>query len=436
MKYIIKEYGIELFSIVLVYASIFLNILPVIPVVLCFISLSLYRSGLLGAFVLSSYALPVVLGSTLYAIGITGVATIIQVLLFFICIYHWRVSKKFSIHNFTKAISPLIYIYILLVISSLITSGGNYAFIKCKDTIVNGILVFFSFALIFSNSEKCDCRRIGLYLILYSFLMLLLSPLLNKGSGPADLFDFGYLRRNNMSVVEDELFTIDYQHVGTFATLGCAMIMLQTLWAKVNNKLIIIGIILSTLSSLYSGARQSMIISVTLILLWSIFQERNKKSTILYACIGVSVVIMLVEFLFAEGGMLNSVKEDGYLEASNRDLVLLKGVTDFLDNPFFGVGYGRFFFGKYGLYPHNLIVELLCELGLIGVLIIFSLSLKPIIQIIKNYKPCAYLLVVYILRSMTSGGMDSNIMLFGFISSTICIYSMINNSNKQNNNAY
>ena len=431
MKSIIKEYGIELLSIVLVYANIFFNIFPVIPVVLCLLLLSLFRSGLIGAFVLSSYALPVVLGSTLYSIGITGVASLIQVILFFICLYHWRVTKRLCVLNFSKAIRPLMYIFLLLVISSIVSSGGNYAFIKCKDTIVNGILVFFSFALIFSNPEKCDCRKIGLYLILYSFLMLLLSPLLNNGSGPADLFDFGYLRRNNMDVLERELFTIDYQHVGTFATLGCAMIMLQTLWAK-DNKLIIIGLILSSLSSLYSGARQSMIISVTLILLWSIFQERNKKSTILYACIGVSVVIMLVGFLFAEGGMLNSVKEDGYLEASNRDLVLLKGVTDFLDNPFLGVGYGRFFFGKYGLYPHNLIVELLCELGLIGVLIIFSLSLKPIIQIIKNYKPCVYLLVVYFLRSMTSGGLDSNIMLFGFISSTICI-SMNNYSNKKNN---
>lgn len=426
MKYILKEYGIELFSIVLVFVNIFFHILPAVPLVLFLISLSLFRSGLLGSFVLSSYALPVVLGSALYAIGITGVATLIQVLLFFICIYQWRVKRRFYIYNFSEAIKPLIYVFIIFVLSSLITSGGNFAFIKCKDSILNGIIAFFSFAFMFSNPGKYDCRRIGLYLILYSFLMLLLSPQLNNGSGPIDFFDFGYLRRNNMLVLEDESFTIDYQHVGTFATLGCAMIMLHSLWRKDSIHLIIIGIVLCTLSSLYSGARQSMIISVALIFLWSIFQENNKKNVIIYAGVGIVVVVMLVRFLFADGGMLNSVKEDGYLEASNRDLVLLKGVSDFLNNPIIGVGYGRFFFGKYGLYPHNLIVELLCEIGIIGFVFIFALSIKPIINL-RNYKPCLYLLVVYILRSMTSGGMDSNIMLFGFVFSTICLYSMDNN---------
>ena len=414
MRQLIKENMLEIALMFFIFINIFFGLFPVIPTIVIIVAISFYRVGLIGACVLTSFALSTLLGSTLGVIGIFGIASLLQYLVLLMCLYKWLVKHEFKMFYWSEGLKSLSLLFFVLFLSSIITTGGDYAFVKIYDTIFNGVIYFFAFALLLSNPDKCNFLRIGVYLILYSYLMLLLSPLLNTGSGPSGILDFGYLRQQNLLVLEDEKLVIDYQHVGFFATLGAGIIFLSSLWNRLNDKFVVLSLVLCTLSSLYSGARQFMIISIALIVLY-VLLSKQQKGKLFYIAIGIGVSVFLLKFLFSEGGMLNSVKEDGYLEASNRDLVLLKGVYDFINSPFLGVGYGRFFFGKYGLYPHNLFVELLCEIGLVGTFIFLCSVIKPIKMIIKNYKPCIYIFVIIFLRSMTSGGMDSNIMMFSFL---------------------
>ena len=421
MKKLVKEYFLELFAIVLVFVNIFIHILPEIPLALFLVALSLFRTGAIGALVLSSCALPVLLGSALYVIGVTGVATIVQIVIFFVCLYLWIVKKEIVFYNFKNVFILLVSILALFSLSSFFTQGGDYALIKIKDATLFGVVVLFAYGFFFSNPQKCYYTRVGLYLILYSFLMLLISPLLNNSAGPANIFDIGYLRAQNTMILSEEKFVVDYQYVGMFATMGCAYIFLDSMKKKLNILFLLFCAFLCTLSSLYSGARQYVIISL-LLLLFAFFQQKKSYSRILPVLLGAVIVAFLYNILSGDEGMFYSVKEEGYMDASGRGLYLLKGVNDFLENPLFGVGFGRFdFYGEYGLYPHNLFVEILCELGIFGLLFISVVLFKPLKNLLLKEKACIPLLLVYFFRSMTSGGLDSNIMMFSFIIATMSL---------------
>lgn len=413
----IRENKIECLFIFIAFFNIFHPILPPAMFAVFSVAVMLWRLNLIGSFYLCSYMVPILLGTALYTYGVVGVASILQYLLLIICLYKWK-KGVIRLDGFRSHANKLLLLLCFFTLSAILSSGGQYAFIKVKETIIMGLFCFFSYAFIFSNLEKTNLIRIGLYCILFSLLLLGLGPLLSHGEGPANLLDFGYLRKWNTLVGDEDSFLVDYQHVGFFAVLGCGIIMMGNLKQNTSSIFLMACMALTTVISLYSGARQFMIISALLILIWALTQNKLKLG-LAVPILGVAIVLYFLSFLFSEGGLLGSVTEEGYLEASNRDMCLLKGVTDFMSNPVFGIGYGRFeFFGRYGLYPHNMIVEILAETGIVGFFTILLLSYRQTFEIIKRKKWFLALLTIYFFRSMASGGLDSNIMLFSFIFAT------------------
>lgn len=419
---IFRKYFLEILVIALVFVNIFLNILPAIPLAIFLVFLSLFRSGVIGAFVLSSYAAPKVLGFVLFSFGITGVAGFLKLFLFVLCLTLWLGKKTINLYNYKEGTVNLLLILSMFIFSSLISDGGDYAFIKVRDTLVAAVMSFFAYGFLFSNYEKCDLIRIGLNMILFSLLLLMISPTLNHGSGPGGLMDFGYLRQQNINALINEDFTISYHMVGFVATLGIGIIMLDSLRNKPNPSFTFICILLCIVISLYSGARQFVVTSLAIFVIWLLSMRKNGISGIMISVIGVLLFSFILGVLFEQEGMLRSVRDEGYMEASGRSVYISKGVSDFVDNPFMGIGFGRFeVFGTYGVYPHNMFVELLCETGLLGFLFIVFLTAKPLKYLVTKQTACIFILVVYFLRSMTSGGIDSNIELFSLIFAALCL---------------
>ena len=412
----------ELLAIVVVFIDLFYTIIPPLPLVFFFVLISLFRTGAVGGFVLSSWAIPKLLGSALYLYGLTGVATILQLIMFAICLFLWLRRRTIVFKNFKSGFTLLFLVLTLFALSSLLSSGGNYAIIKNRDTIMAGIVTFFAYGFMLSNINKCNFVRIGLYLLLFSLLMLLISPLLNHRIGPENLFDFGYLRlQNNYALNENELL-ISYQHVGFIATMGCGFVLLESLKKNLNAVFILLCILLCILISMYSGARQFIVISIVLSIMWIFMTRRNSFISLFLGGIILLFISALIIYLTSTEGALGSVKEEGYMDASGRNIHLIKGISDFLGDPIFGIGYGRFiFFGEYGLYPHNMFVEILCELGVVGFVFLTILIIKPMSYLFKFQKPCIYLLMVLFLRSMVSGGLDSNIIFFDFVFAVLCL---------------
>lgn len=94
----------------------------------------------------------------------------------------------------------------------------------------------------------------------------------------------------------------------------------------------------------------------------------------------------------------------------------MRGLELFLQNPVTGVGFGRYsLWGNYGNYPHNLFIEILCELGIIGFLFISAFTLSALKGTKHLWGRYIYFFLVLFLASMASGGMESNIVVFSFL---------------------
>ena len=90
------------------------------------------------------------------------------------------------------------------------------------------------------------------------------------------------------------------------------------------------------------------------------------------------------------------------------------------DYPFTGIGFGHYFNPMtYEIYPHNIILEILCELGAFGMVVLLIPTLVMAIamrvsfstQLQNGYK-VLLLWIPYVVRSLISGDLGENIVVF------------------------
>lgn len=110
---------------------------------------------------------------------------------------------------------------------------------------------------------------------------------------------------------------------------------------------------------------------------------------------------------------------------SGRDRLFSTAIADYLESPVIGAGFGQFAksaeansrqFSDFqeGYYPHNLILEIMAELGTFG-LIFLLIILRPGKHWLKISNIYQILFVVHFLFAMTSGSIiaNSGVMVFG-----------------------
>ncbi len=99
---------------------------------------------------------------------------------------------------------------------------------------------------------------------------------------------------------------------------------------------------------------------------------------------------------------------DGSIKITNRGTLYKLAFGEFVKNPLFGMGPGGYSV-KYGLYPHNAFLEILCETGLVGCLIIFPLIFLALLKLgiagwsDKNIWYIFIFMLTYILQINISG---------------------------------
>ena len=96
------------------------------------------------------------------------------------------------------------------------------------------------------------------------------------------------------------------------------------------------------------------------------------------------------------------------IKISNRGTLYKLTFSEFVKAPVFGMGPGGYS-GKYGIYPHNAFMEILCETGLVGCLILFPLLLLALIKLCivgwtnKNIWYIFIFMLTYVLQINISG---------------------------------
>jgi O-antigen ligase len=165
-----------------------------------------------------------------------------------------------------------------------------------------------------------------------------------------------------------DVYYISYQFPGAYVLQGIGIFLMRYRRSRaIPVFLFAIGLVII----LYAGARQ-MIISIFLVLLIWVLLTFKRTGIMIGAAL-----ILLVPIVYAASSTLStlfeSTVEEGYVEGGGRGLWLLAGVQLFLDRPILGVGFGRYnLLGNYDTYPHNLFVEILCELGVVGFVVLLA----------------------------------------------------------------
>ncbi|MDD3195068.1 MAG: O-antigen ligase family protein [Paludibacter sp.] len=412
----------ELLLVVLAFlclANLFFSMIPSMIFVFLilfvqFYSLNKYES----AFLFSLFAASI---GTFFAInGIRGIGSVFLLFAFIII----GLDYKYIILQYIKLIIPLVVIFILFVISVLSTEGGDFAKEKLFNTIITGLMCSFAFAHFFYYRYKYRPILISVFVIIYAFFTIKFSMEYYDLASPKNLLEFGYIRNMLSEIrITDFDIRINYQGLGFMGALALSFIFFE-------NKLLISKFVyvliylLAVIVVLYSGSRQALLTLFVIISL-DILRNKGRKSII------KSTVIFILFFTLVLYGLESSNvwfitdlrNTNDIIDASGRSTLYDEGFKQFTEHPITGVGYGRYINPDkiYGGSPHNMFVELLAETGILGVFVIFSITLFFIIKHFSYFKVLSAsfgvnsILIVFFIRSLVSADLSINIEFFSIL---------------------
>lgn len=406
----IRGYYLEIFLTVLFIADLFFKVLPVVPLGILTLLYIIIRCNYWERAFLFLIEFPQAVGTLMGTIGISGAGGLFKVLGVVMVVY-MMVKKKKPLKHIDKALLPFGIVMALFTISVLTTSGGNAAGGKLLETFVQGSFCLIAYLIFFNKFRRFDTTRVGVMFILMSAMMLRLSIIADDISGPSGLLDFGFIK--TQTTTEDfETFAIGYQNLGFLCVQGMGF-FLMSMRNKINFEKIFV-LALGLIITLYAGSRQAIVTSIVIVGVWFL-QLRGGHRGLRWVLTIVAAfgLYYLSSILLNDEGLLGSVAETGYVEGGGRGPWLLRGVELFLQNPIFGVGYGRYdILGTYGTYPHNMFVEILAETGIVGLVVLLGLALNSALKNKRAFVCILFLFIAIFLRAMASGGLDTNIMVF------------------------
>ena len=401
----------EMIVLAVLFADLFIKVLPAAPLFVLIVLLQFLRLDINSNIFLCLQGLSVFAGAAFNTMGISGLGGAFLILGAGLLVY--GIIKGYTELTYTGLLSfiPLIVILLYFTVSMMLTSGGDFAGKKLSLTFKNGIASIIAFVVIFTNLKRTNTDLLGVYLILYALYLLRLSIDTNTIPGPSGLFDFAFMRTQTIEVLGyvPEVFCIGYQHPGFYALQGVGLYML-----KYHSDRSIPVILLAGIISLYAGARQ-MIIGVFVIALIWVLASFGRRGIFIVAL--MSLLVPLLYFFSSNiNELFSSTVEEGYVEGGGRGIWLLAGVQMFLDNPILGAGFGRFnLMGDYDTYPHNLIIEILCETGIVGFVVIIGILILMLVLTRHYIRRYIYYLLALVVMAMASGCMYDNIIIFTLV---------------------
>ena len=288
---------------------------------------------------------------------------------------------------FKKNLRVIILMVLTLLFFGLFYLLGpmdEFATKKYTNMCIHGILMTFGY-MAFEKSPKINSEKLTLLLVLASICMF--SYVINTLSlYTGSLLDYNWFReqttRYSLGAAID-LVVVGYQHIGMLVLFAIAIFLSQVDFSKW--KFVYYTVVCFELSAL-SGCRQALF-GVVLIIVLRMFLFRKGNATkgksarqIIGALLAVLVFYYLVSYIFVNVGseVLERTIQEG---DSGREYLWMLAISLFGQNPIFGVGIGGFHAITGEVYPHNFIIELLCETGIVG--LVFTV-LVFIITLIKK----------------------------------------------------
>lgn len=323
-----------------------------------------------------------------------------------------QLSTKFKrpAPEYVFAFLVLLGFYVYLILSNIYSASSSYALIKTANFVPN--MVFFCYGL---TLKKIDIKR---FIKLYCLVLI-----------PLSVF-FIYMK-SIVWQVDSEATRVFKDLRNYYLSIGLHLGILSFLVYYYLKRIWLIAILLFLLVA--SSARAALFITVFTFIIFefqTVITFRIKKKVLLIAS-GTLVSLCVVVLIFwnkLSGLLSNSLgrlavlfsgsdkSSQGRLDAMS---YALEGSIDTVGTFFFGHGIGSFGILYLGVddraYPHNLFIELLFELGIIGLALIVFLLVFTFLRAIRGEKIFLVLLFFCFLNAMKSSNLTDLWILFSIM---------------------
>jgi O-antigen ligase len=430
------KFDIVIVLIILVLLSLGLFGLPffmLTSAVMIFILLTIDKSTT-GVFLIWFFFNLLTIWTSIYKINISG---LIAYGLALICFYSASYNHKIK---FSKHIALFLPICFLFFIFYCLGPMHSYSNDKMIFIIYKGIFFIICFIVLIVNPNINYIKLIVLILLsvyqYYSYTNIQLN-----WEGPLNFLDFGSYRIFYLSALdkmEDQL--INYQEIGLSSVIAFAFLlnlMPTNKSLKLNNVFFYLGIVASVLFVLYSGSRQSLYSLPIIFFVYLFFEKRiDKKKTIQYLVISILAIFFFVDFVYDDKSVFKASDGDTLAEKIHRPFEIIHAADLIVQKPLLGHGLGGFtpYYNNQRYYPHNIFLELICETGIIGtlILIVYLISQMRMNKVLLSQKAKAKFLlfpvfIALLMRANLSSDLTETVYVFSFLIAWISL----NNYNKK-----
>lgn len=308
----------------------------------------------------------------------------------------------------------------------LIGPRSGYAYQKYMDMCSHGILMLFGYYAL-DRSRIIEVEKLTRILMIASICMFTYVISIIHMS-PGGLWDYNWFREQfsffAREYADNHNLIIDYQHIGMQILFSIVIYLSQIELNKA--KLFFYGVCALELV-LMSGCRQAILGFILAIVLRLILfrydniKKGNNVKKIVWISCSLIIAYFVIGFISTNLGSDATAKtiESGDL---GRELLWLAAIDVFESSPLFGAGIGGFFAITGDGYPHNFVLELLAETGIVGLL--FSVMLFAVL-LRKKGDGVFHLTASSLFYYLILLGLFVRIMVSSDLSESIGLYSAV-----------
>lgn len=319
---------------------------------------------------------------------------------------------------FSKYLQSFLFVLpiVLLCVFCMSIDGFTPSGIKKLTNMI--ITIVFSGISIVTLAYFQDIRvsKLVPVFIIYGLLVFSLFYDYYSPMNPDGLFDFETFRTAVMLNRHSDEFNVSYHIPGLAGATALAFYLSekkeQFEWSS------ILLFFCSFLMILYSGARQAIVAFIIIILVSYIIKTDLLSITrliiLIFSFFFVLIVLRHIDISFVQ----SVIESNSFEESINRNYDYAYGII--ANNPLFGVGFGCYYNPiTEEIYPHNIILEILCEMGIVGmtlvcILIIFYCFWTGINSRTQIQNGCysIVLFAPYLVKALISDDLSGNIIVF------------------------
>jgi len=430
------KFDIVIVLIILVLLSLGLFGLPffmLASAAMIFILLTIDKSTT-GVFLIWFFFNLATIWSAIYKINISG---LIAYGLALICFYSVNYNHKIK---FRKHIAVFIPICFLFFVFYCLGPMHSYSNEKMIFIIYKGIFFSICFIVLILN-PKINYIKLIVLILLSTYQYYSYTNIELNWEGPSNFLDFGSYRIFYLGAfdkMQDQL--INYQEIGLSSVIAFSFVlnlMPSNKSSKLNNLFFYLGIIASILIVLYSGSRQSLYSLPIVFFMYLFFEKRiNRKKTLQYLIISIVVIFFFIDFVYDDQSVFKAGDGDTIAEKIHRPYEIIHALDLITQKPLLGHGLGGFtpFYNNQRYYPHNIFLELICEVGIIGTLILITyliMQLRMNKVVLSQKAKSKFLLLPVFMALLMRANLSSDLTETVYVFSFLIAWISLNNFNKK-----